>query len=345
MYNEYLENSKYVNFRDASVKRVADDLKEKSSDDLSLIKNTYLFVRDEIRHSWDVQDKRVTVSAADVLREGVGICWGKANLLAALLRANDIPTGFSYQRLTLGDSVESGYCIHAMNTVYVPSLQKWIRLDARGNKEGVQAGFSTEEEKLAFSIVSEGEEDFHDNHSYPDKGLMKVLEESTDMLDLYLHHLPDQLSYGVAYKIATREDMDLMMRSRLEMLKVVNDLDASYEFSEEIIENSRTYFEEGDHTTVLALDGERVIGCATLSYIHMMPTFSHITGKRGHLMNVYTMKEWQRRGIAKKMVFMLIEDAKRRGATEISLDATEEGRPLYANLGFTDSTECMVLEL
>ena len=74
-----------------------------------------------------------------------------------------------------------------------------------------------------------------------------------------------------------------------------------------------------------------------------MPTFSHTSGKRAHLMNVYTMKEWQRRGIAKKMVSMLIEEAWKRGVTEISLDATEEGRQLYYKLGFTDSAECMVL--
>lgn len=110
-----------------------------------------------------------------------------------------------------------------------------------------------------------------------------------------------------------------------------------------MIENSRKYFLCGDHTTVLALDGERVIGCATMCYISIMPTFSHPTGKRAHLMNVYTMKEWQRRGIAKRMVFVLIEDAWKRGVTEISLDATEEGRSLYYKLGFTDSSECMVL--
>jgi hypothetical protein len=43
------------------------------------------------------------------------------------------------------------------------------------------------------------------------------------------------------------------------------------------------------------------------------------------------------------MVTMLIEDAWSRGVTEITLDATEEGRPLYNKLGFTDSRECMVL--
>ena len=345
MYNEYLEKTKYVDYDDPAVSKVAERLKAESADELSLVENTFLFVRDEIKHSWDAQDKRVTVSASDTLREGVGICWAKANLLAALLRANGIPAGFSYQRLTLGETPESGYCIHAMNTIYISSMDKWIRLDARGNKEGINAQFSTEEEILAFYIRCEGEEDYHDNHSYPDQGLMKVLEESTDAIDMYLHHLPDRLSYSVDYKTATLDDMDLMMSSRLEMLRVVNNLDLSYKYSEEIIENSRKYFEEGEQTTVLAMDGEKVIGCATMSYITIMPTFSHPTGKRAHLMNVYTMKEWQRRGIAKKMVLMLIEDAKRRGATEVSLDATEEGRPLYYNVGFKDSDECMVLAL
>ena len=45
------------------------------------------------------------------------------------------------------------------------------------------------------------------------------------------------------------------------------------------------------------------------------------------------------------MVEMLIEEARRRGVTEISLDATTSGRPLYRKLGFQDSEECMVLVL
>ena len=35
----------------------------------------------------------------------------------------------------------------------------------------------------------------HDNHSEPDQGLMEVLETSSDAIDMYLHHLPDKLSY------------------------------------------------------------------------------------------------------------------------------------------------------
>jgi ribosomal protein S18 acetylase RimI-like enzyme len=147
----------------------------------------------------------------------------------------------------------------------------------------------------------------------------------------------------IEYRIATAGDIDLMMSSRLEMLHVVNDLSSDYEFSDELIDYSRDYFLNGDQTTVLALDGQSVIGCASMSYMTIMPTFSHPNGKRAHLMNVYTNSNYRRQGIARRMVTMLIDDAWGKGATEISLDATESGRPLYESLGFKDSKECMVL--
>ena len=147
----------------------------------------------------------------------------------------------------------------------------------------------------------------------------------------------------IEYKIATNDDIELLMSSRLEMLKVVNNLPAYYEYTEEIVRESRDYFLNGDHITVLAVDDGEVIGCASMSFMWIMPTFSHPTGKRAHLMNVYTRSEYRRQGIARKMVQMLIDETWKRGATEISLDATTMGRPLYESLGFTNSTEGMVL--
>ena len=148
----------------------------------------------------------------------------------------------------------------------------------------------------------------------------------------------------IEYKITTNDDIELLMSSRLEMLREVNNLSPDYEYDEEFIQNSRRYFLEGDQTSVLALDEGKVIGCASICYVEVMPTFSHPTGKRAHLMNVYTAKEYRRKGIGQKMMNMLLEDAWDRGTTEISLDATEAGRPLYKKCGFSDSEECMVLE-
>ena len=146
------------------------------------------------------------------------------------------------------------------------------------------------------------------------------------------------------YRTASAEDIELMMRSRLDTLRAVNSIGEDYRFSDGFQEAARKYFLEGDHTTVLALDGGRVAGCATMCWYRLMPTFSHPSGYRAHLMNVYTDPSRRREGIAARMVSMLIEEAWNRGATEISLDATESGRPLYRKLGFRDSDECMVLE-
>ena len=192
--NSYLTFSHYIDGDNPSIQRKAAELKERSENEIELVKNTYYFVRDEIKHSWDVQDKRVTITATDVLREQVGICWAKANLLVALLRANEIPAGICYQRLTLGDTPDTGYCIHALNAVYIQTKNKWIRLDARGNKEGVNAEFSIDKERLAFPIRAEYDEiDYKTVYAEPLQMTMDILKKSTDAIYMYLHSLPEKI--------------------------------------------------------------------------------------------------------------------------------------------------------
>ena len=149
----------------------------------------------------------------------------------------------------------------------------------------------------------------------------------------------------IIYRKTTKADMKILMKLRLEMLREVNGLSGVYEYDENFIFESRRYFESGEQTTVIASDGETLVGCASLSYTWIMPTFSHPTGNRAHLMNVYTRADYRRRGISKKMVEILIDEAKGNGVTEISLDATEMGRPLYESLGFKTSDSCMVMDL
>lgn len=149
----------------------------------------------------------------------------------------------------------------------------------------------------------------------------------------------------IIYRKTTKADMKILMKLRLEMLREVNGLSGEYEYDENFISESRRYFESGEQTTVIASDGETLVGCASLSYTWIMPTFSHPTGNRAHLMNVYTRADYRRRGISKKMVEILIDEAKENGVTEISLDAIEIGRPLYESLGFKASDSCMVMDL
>src|ERR1700676_2697548 len=85
-------------------------------------RTVFLFVRDEVHHSWDVQGRRVTRSAVDTLTHREGICYAKSHLAAALLRRAGLPAGICYQRLTLFDDASGGHAVHALNTVYLGSL-------------------------------------------------------------------------------------------------------------------------------------------------------------------------------------------------------------------------------
>ena len=147
------------------------------------------------------------------------------------------------------------------------------------------------------------------------------------------------------YKITTKDDIDILMTARLEMIRKLNGLSDDYQFSNEFIEKSKNYFLEGNQTTVLAIQDGIAVGCASISYIEIMPTLSHPTGKRAHFVNVYTKADYRRKGIARKLVRMLIDEAKEKGVTEISLDATDLGKVLYESLGFCKSDECMVMNL
>lgn len=191
---DYLLELEEINYSNALIKSKIDELFNLSQTEIEKAKIAFEFVRDEISHSWDIQGNRVTRKASDVLTYKEGICYAKSNLLAALLRSQGIPTGFCYQRLMLFDTPEKGYCIHALNAVFLKSLNKWVRLDARGNKKGINAQFSVGEEKLAFS-VQEGfdEKDYPLIYEKPHPKTIAVLEGHTDVLEMYKHHLPESL--------------------------------------------------------------------------------------------------------------------------------------------------------
>jgi transglutaminase-like putative cysteine protease len=93
------------------------------------------WVRDNIKHSHDYQMNPVTCCASDVLQYQTGYCFAKSHLLAALLRANQIPAGFCYQRLSIFDD-GAPYSLHGFNAVFLPRYG-WYRIDARGNKKGI----------------------------------------------------------------------------------------------------------------------------------------------------------------------------------------------------------------
>jgi transglutaminase-like putative cysteine protease len=190
-FEAYLGPARLVDLDDAGIQAFV-ERQLKGVDPVEGVRRAFEFVRDEVSHSWDIQAHRVTRSASEALSFREGICYPKSHPVAALLRNIGIPTAICYQRLTLFDDERGGYSVHALNAVYLRG--SWHRLDARGNKEGVDAQFSLGEERLAFRVRPEFDEvDYPTLHAAPHPAIIKTLENNNDAILMYTKNLPQAL--------------------------------------------------------------------------------------------------------------------------------------------------------
>ncbi len=184
----FLKSSRYIDWEDNQILSLAKELSSENKDTAAIAKKCFEWVRDNIKHSNDFAMNPVTCSASEVLQEGTGYCYAKSHLLAALLRANSIPAGLCYQRLSRDDN-GAPFCLHGLNAVFLEKFG-WYRIDPRGNKEGVNAQFVPPQECLAYSIRIEGEVDLPEIWNEPLPSVSKVLTSYNTYQEVW-ENLPD----------------------------------------------------------------------------------------------------------------------------------------------------------
>ena len=188
-HEEFLRATPVIDRDNPLVQQKAKSLAEGCTGDVEIARACFVFVRDEIRHSWDVKANPVTLSASQVLAHTTGYCFAKSHLLAALLRANGIPAGLCYQRLKNHADVGPAFYLHGLNAVWLEEYG-WYRADARGNRPGVDAQFVPPVEQLAFLPKDPGEADLTGIFSDPLPVVVSLLTKYTDYLDVR-RNLPD----------------------------------------------------------------------------------------------------------------------------------------------------------
>lgn len=175
----YLGADEVVESTAPAIVALAEQLGAGVLDDAAFAAAAFAWVRDEIAHAGDAGDPRFAVSATQVLADGVGWCYAKAHLLAAVLRAGGIPTGLCYQSLADG----SGHVLHGLVAVHLEG--GWHRQDPRGNKPGVAAEFSLDEERLAWPVdAAAGEIDWPEVHVAPAPGVVAALRRGELAVEL-----------------------------------------------------------------------------------------------------------------------------------------------------------------
>lgn len=151
---------------------------------------------------------------------------------------------------------------------------------------------------------------------------------------------------NLTYKRATIKDIDLLTITRIEVLRAANRLSDDTDLSE-VERQSYNYYQKAlcddSHIAYLVFDGTRFVGAGAVSFFQVMTTYHNLSGNKAYIMNMYTRPEYRRRGIAIKILDMLIKESKNRGITAISLEATDMGRPLYEKYGFVKMNNEMEL--
>ncbi|MGP4027662.1 transglutaminase-like domain-containing protein [Actinomadura sp. 3N407] len=135
---DYLAASEAIDIEHPLVQSIASGLR--TGDDIAYARSAFDHVRDRVAHSMDAGDTRVPWRASDVLDQRTGLCYAKSHAYVALLRAGGIQAGLCYQH--------SAGILHGLTAALVDD--RWVYLDPRGNKPGIDVEFSPSENRLAY---------------------------------------------------------------------------------------------------------------------------------------------------------------------------------------------------
>ena len=148
------------------------------------------------------------------------------------------------------------------------------------------------------------------------------------------------------YKRATMEDIDELVRTRIIVLRAANKLpddEDMFVVEKESYAYYRRALETGEHIAYLVYDNGAFVGAGGASFYQVMPTYHNPTGKKAYIMNMYTAPGYRRQGIAIHTLDLLVKDVRKQGVSQIALEATEMGRPLYEKYGFVKMEDEMEL--
>ncbi len=150
------------------------------------------------------------------------------------------------------------------------------------------------------------------------------------------------------FKLATADDIEQLVKTRMIVLRAANQLSEDAELPE-VERESREYYMQavktGEHIAYLVYDKEKVIGAGGVSFYQVLPTCHNPSGKKAYIMNMYTAAEYRRQGIARRTLDILVKAARDRGIMHIGLEATAMGRPLYEKYGFVSMEAEMELPI
>jgi N-acetylglutamate synthase-like GNAT family acetyltransferase len=292
------------------------------TDPVAIARRCFEWVRDEIRHSRDYGLSPVTCKASDVLREGSGYCYAKSHLLAALLRANSLPAGLCYQRLTRDEGAPASFCLHGLNAVLLPGFG-WYRADPRGNRPDINSQFVPPVEQLAFPVRDPGEADLPGIFADPLPSVVTVLT-SYPSAEIVWQNLPDV--EPVIRRFASADQVRLTEFIRMAFAEL------GYEF-----------LPNGKHADIPRIEQAYADSHGAFYILELQGDIQGTVGVRqeseriGELKRLYIGQPCRGRGYGRRLCAAAIDAARSLGYSHLRLDTTFKSTAaigLFKSLGF-----------
>ncbi|MCK4541348.1 MAG: GNAT family N-acetyltransferase [Spirochaetales bacterium] len=151
---------------------------------------------------------------------------------------------------------------------------------------------------------------------------------------------------AINYRLATTKDIGPLTEYRMAMLEEVglkkNDL-SDREMEELIQDYYKEHLCSGTFFAYVAESENEIIGISGATITFNPPNYECVSGKNGYIMNIYTDPAWRGKGIAAKMVELILDELIKHDVGKVWLLASEAGKPVYEKFGFSDKSRCVYM--
>ena len=137
-------------------------------------------------------------------------------------------------------------------------------------------------------------------------------------------------------RVATVDDLDVLVRHRRAMFEAFGEKDAASLARHDVVYRrwARRLMKRGEFAGFIADAKQTVVasGCIWLQERQPRPGFDG--GGLPYLLSMFTEPAWRGRGLARRIVQAAIAWSRKKGFKVMTLHASKMGRGVYADLGF-----------
>lgn len=148
----------------------------------------------------------------------------------------------------------------------------------------------------------------------------------------------------ITYRLANINDVDTLINMRILQLKEEGAIE-SFDLKPNLEKYYIEHLNDGSFISYLAIDNDEVIATSGISINHKPPYYACPSGMIGLVSSMYTNPNYRRLGIAKKLLNMVINDAKEKGCGMIHVTASVAGVHLYESDGFSHNNRFLQLKV